>query len=536
MSDSFSIFAYEMTAPLSETYSADTAATLCGNKPDEHEFKWYVVRSRPHQERKLADLLNKHKDKAGNILEVYCPTHTTVGVSGRDKDMRLPLFAGFVFVLSTLQAVSDAIRTHYPEGTILYDRRNGQGQKACCLTIPEAQMRSFMNFNDNYADRVIILERPYTDYAFNPKTNEPNEIVKVIDGPLKGREGYLVRFRRDKRIVFNMKSLYSDRHFTVSIPNAWSLHVVRMHNAENANQANATLKGRAADLLIGIIENCGYGNRTLLMLYEITEYLSTATTLTGLCRHLHGRGHEKLSRRIARLGTKDAELILNIIRYEADNHGYVRANWRKHVIRPFLTSTSGFESEIGEERLQHDNFTEIIRKTDITEATYYPSKGKGTLTTSTYYAHVGMITRRLNDDGPNGVTIFANWDAFLNEYFLTAGPANEQLAKGTTTTAPAEESANKPKAKLIESFRNFAPTLYNILTDEDSEVKIIKNLPVGEHTLNVIAVTTTGTDADETDKAKDKLIDTCADICKEINSTPHLAVWRRYLMTVWLHE
>ena len=64
-------------------------------------------------------------------------------------------------------------------------------------TIPEEQMRFFKDFNENYAEHVIVLEKPYSDYAFNPKTNEPNEIVKVLDGPLKGREGYLTRFHRN---------------------------------------------------------------------------------------------------------------------------------------------------------------------------------------------------------------------------------------------------------------------------------------------------------------------------------------------------
>ena len=54
---------------------------------------------------------------------------------------------------------------------------------------------------------------------------------------------------------------------------------------------------------------------------------------------------------------------------------------------------------------------------------------------------------------------------------------------------------------------------------------------VGADKLNVLAVTTVS----ETGKAKDELIQTCISICKEINTTTHLAVWRRYLRSVWLH-
>ena len=141
------------------------------------DFKWYVVRSLPHQERKLADLFVSLKGEASNILEVYCPTHTTVSVSRGGKNLQAPLFAGYVFVLGTRQAVTDVIDRYYPEGTILYDQGKGHGRKPRCLTVPEEQMRMFKDFNENYAEQVIVLERPYTDYAFNPKTNEPNEIV-----------------------------------------------------------------------------------------------------------------------------------------------------------------------------------------------------------------------------------------------------------------------------------------------------------------------------------------------------------------------
>lgn len=36
--------------------------------------------------------------------------------------------------------------------------------------------------------------------------------------------------------------------------------------------------------------------------------------------------------------------------------------------------------------------------------------------------------------------------------------------------------------------------------------------------------------------ARDTLIQTCVDICREVNATSHLAIWRRYLRTVWLHQ
>ena len=108
---------------------------------------------------------------------------------------------------------------------------------------------------------------------------------------------------------------------------------------------------------------------------------------------------------------------------------------------------------------------------------------------------------------------------------MTAGKANEKLVKGIKTS--------DSKEKLIESFHNYAPSLYNVLTNEKSNVKAVKGFKVGEDTLNVMATTVTSVAG--IDGAKDELINTCTDICTEINTTTHLAVWRRYLRTVWLH-
>ena len=421
----------------------------------------------------------------------------------------------------THDALAGFIRDYYPNAVIRVNRKRPSESRATLSTIPEAQMRKFKDYNENYPETAIPLERPYTDYAFNPKTNEPNDIVKVIDGPLAGTEGYITKFRRDKRLVYHIKGL----DLAVSIPNIWNFHVVRVHNAEGDKQTIGTIKERAVDLLIGIIQGCGYGDKTLPMLYEFIEELTIK---------LYNKGHKELSQRFAKLDTKNAELILNLIRYEKDNPGYVKANWNKLVIRPFLTPTPGveFEDDQHETKIQHTNFTEIIRKVDITEQVYYPSKEEEGTITTTYYAHVGII----QDKDKESFTLFANWDYFLAEYFMTAGKANEKLVKGTkvqVTNNPENPEREASKEKLIESFHNYSPSLYSILTDEKSNVKAVKEFKVGEDSLNVMAITVKS--EENINEAKDELIKTCTDICKEINTTTHLAVWRRYLRTVWLH-
>ena len=480
----------------------------------------------------MVELLEKQKAETKNILEIYAPTHTTVHVHHDSNEKQKPLFAGIVFVLATQHALMHFIKEHSLDGGMQYERKKEQGEKTAMCIIPEEQMRAFRDYNENYADKVIVLERPYTDYAFNTKAGEPNEIVRVIDGPLAGREGYICRFRRDKRLVFQVQGFEPGSYLTVSYPNAWDLHVVRLHNTEGDRLSVGTEKGRAVDLLIGFLQACGYGARTLPMLYLIIDRLVDKPSLVSLCKALHAQGDTALSRRLAQMTGKEAELIINLVRYERDNPGYVKAHWSKLTLRPFLTPTAGMEMEDGktEVECQHKDFTEIVRKVDITEEAYCPSKQKDETLTCTYYAHIGIIPLACGEKPEESFILFANWDEFLREYFLTAGKANERLVSGTVQAVHGETAQQE---KLIESFRNYAPILYKVLTDAGSAVKAVPDFPVGNETLNVLAITTTAADVD---KAKDKLINTCAGICKELNTTTHLAIWRRYLRTVWLHN
>lgn len=500
----------------------------CAGKVD---FRWHIIRTQPNQEVKLRDLLVARQHEVRNILEVYCPTHTTVRVmrEGRQKDA--PLFAGYVFVLSTYQAVHDFVKKYYPAGIVLYDRRRERTDGPVVWTVPEAQMRFFRDFNENYADQVIVLERPYSDYAFNPKTNEPNEVIKVLDGPFKGRIGYLTRFRKDRRLVFNMKSLDGRSDMAVAIPEIWNFHVVRLHHADGDRLSLATEKARAADLLLGILQGCGYGSRTLGLFRSIVEKLVARPSLVQLCHHLF-RTEPELSRALARLTPAEAERIMYLVRYETDTPGYVAANWQQLTLRPFLTPTSGIAPLAGKDYavLNHPDFTEIVLPQTFAEQTYSSRNAAERTETVTYYAHVGLMP-----DGDGGCVLFANWDLFLEEYFYTGGNARKKLL---------HQEAAEADDRLLESFSRYAPSLYRVLTGL-SEVSAKQGLRVGEDRLNVLAVHVRGIAFSPDDPlsgspqlaaALATLVSVGIDICKEINSTTRLAVWRRYLRGVWLHE
>ncbi len=482
------------------------------------DFRWYIMRTQPRQERKLASLLDQYKEKANNILEVYAPTHTTVSVRHGMDEHQVPLFSGFVFTLATQGALRDFME-RYALGDILqYERKRSDGEKARLRVIPEEQMRAFRDYNENYADKVVVLERPFTDYAFNTKDNKPNEIVRVIDGPLAGCEGYICRFRRERRLVFQVRGVEKGSFLTVSYPNVWDLHVIRLHHEAGDTLPDGIQKERAVDLLVGMLQAAGYGESTPTKLLDLIDYLTSKPSFTQLSLSLLKKGEEALANRLASMTNEEAESLLNLVRYEKDNPGYVRHHWQSLSLRPFLTPTAGkvIPADDEETSLPHADFTEYIRRVDITERVYYPNKNESEPVTTTYYAHVGVKEHKVNGT----YIVFANWDAFLGEYFRTFGNANRKLVSGIHADD-----------KLAASFHNYAPTLYAILTDDDSEVKAIRAFPVGNTKLHVMAMVATDIEA-----AKRTLTDTCVKVCQELHTTTHLAMWRRFLRTVWLHR
>ena len=496
----------------------------------ETDFRWYVVRSKPHQEKSLAEIISRGMEKEKNIIEVFCPINTIVTKRRNGKDVKAPLYSGHVFVLATYNALREFLKLNYPDGGILFRRfryEDDNGRKSVPVTVPETEMRTFRELNDSYDERMVVLDRPYSDYAYNPKSGKMNEVVKIMDGMFAGRKGYFVRFGGERRLVFSILDDSGIPSLTLSIPNIWSFHVSRMVNGDIAKAGNPTERDRAIDMMIGTLHGCGLADRAMDKLLEMVDFLSGKTSWLELCKWLSRNGERSLSKAFAEYGKEEVSMVYSLIRYENDNKGYVEAAWARNFIRPFLTPTAGIiMGEAQEKQLAFPGYDVTIRRVEIEETVFYPHSQKEETATTTYYAHIGEMPTT------EGKTmLFANWDRLLGEYFLTAGKANACLVAGTKA-----KDARKPTdIKLIESFRNYAPTLYHILHDADSKVKAVENLMVGERSLNVLCIETDECEAESIALARQTLIDICLQLCKEIYTTTHLAVWRRYLEGVWLH-
>ena len=445
-------------------------------------------------------------------MDIYCPSNTVVRVQRGSHEEQLPLFAGRIFVLTTQEDAMTLLTEKYPEGYLEYDKTQKK-----VMTIPELQMLFFMDFNEHYPEKILVLERPYSDYAFNTKNNEPNEAIKVIDGPFKGKTGYLVRFRGNRRLVFKMEDM------TISIPDIWDYHLTRLHNSDGDRQSRHTLKARIVDFIIGILQGCGFVENTCQMFTWFINTLIKKSSFADLQKEIENHGdkeaYRSLNDKIKNLSSQEASLILSLANYVKINPDFMDDYKKELAIRSFLTPTSGIAEVVGKDYavIHHKKFMEVIRKVSFKEDTFYPREDTSLDTTVSYYAHIGIIQKRNNK-----CIVFVNFDKILKEYFLLGGQA---------------------KTKQLETFKNYCPLFLQVLKGESS-IKAEKGLSVGQAVLDVLCIhVDMNTKANETEilensyirTAIEKLTETSQKICLEINSSTHLAIWRKFLRNIWLH-
>lgn len=81
--------------------------------------------------------------------------------------------------------------------------------------------------------------------------------------------------------------------------------------------------------------------------YEIIDALAASLSLVELCKNLFKQGEQALSMRITQMTDHEAELIINLARYEHDTPDYVKEHWFQIALHPFLPLTSGMEMQNG---------------------------------------------------------------------------------------------------------------------------------------------------------------------------------------------
>jgi len=141
--------------------------------------RWYVAYTKARHEKKVADHLAMKRVEA--FLPLYKTTHFW---NGRRAVLHLPLFPGYVFVRTPLQ---DRLRVLEAPGLIQLVASRGMP-----IPVPDAEVEQL---------------RTCLSLGFDPEPVpylHAGDEVRIIDGPLEGWKGRVIRSDGETRFVLSV--------------------------------------------------------------------------------------------------------------------------------------------------------------------------------------------------------------------------------------------------------------------------------------------------------------------------------------------
>ena len=125
--------------------------------------------------------------------------HKTFRYSYKDKEREQGVkktleqsVSGLVFLQGTVKSLQGFLKTHFPQYHLVNDRSLGRP-----ASIKDSVMQPFMNVMKTHPEQVKFLRDDFEKFA------KDHVKLRVLTGPFKGYEGYIVRIDRDRQLVFN---------------------------------------------------------------------------------------------------------------------------------------------------------------------------------------------------------------------------------------------------------------------------------------------------------------------------------------------
>lgn len=125
--------------------------------------------------------------------------HKTFRYSYKDKEREQGVkktleqsVSGLVFLQGTVKSLQVFLKRHFPQYHLVNDRSLGRP-----ASIKDSVMQPFMNVMKTHPEQVKFLRDDFEKFA------KDHVKLRVLTGPFKGYEGYIVRIDRDRQLVFN---------------------------------------------------------------------------------------------------------------------------------------------------------------------------------------------------------------------------------------------------------------------------------------------------------------------------------------------
>ena len=112
--------------------------------------------------------------------------------TGGVKKKTVATISGLIFLQGTVEHLQDFLSRHFPHYHLVND----------CAThapasIPDRIMKPFMHVLQSNPSQITFLDDSFRSFARN------RVLLRVLTGPFKGYEGYIVRIDRDRQLVFD---------------------------------------------------------------------------------------------------------------------------------------------------------------------------------------------------------------------------------------------------------------------------------------------------------------------------------------------
>lgn len=160
----------------------------------EENRQWFVMRSSYSREMKAKELLEC------NDIECYVPTRQErIERNGKIIQRTVAVVHNLVFVHSTRQILDPWKRLHEEDAALRYTIDKSTGKP---MIVDDKSMQDFMRVISDADDALLYLDNPSIILTKGQK-------VEIILGPLKGVQGYILRIRRNRRVVVSINGLVS---------------------------------------------------------------------------------------------------------------------------------------------------------------------------------------------------------------------------------------------------------------------------------------------------------------------------------------
>ena len=167
--------------------------------PSKQPTSWSYLFLQHMAARTFRQWLEAYNAEGKNLRKQPFFIHQTFRYTYRNKEEQSgvkktlePSVSGLIFLQGTVRGLQRFLSQYFPQYHLVKDRCHGRP-----ASISDSVMQPFMNVMKTHPEQVTFLRDPFETFARNRVK------LRVLTGPFRGCEGYIVRIDRNRQLVFD---------------------------------------------------------------------------------------------------------------------------------------------------------------------------------------------------------------------------------------------------------------------------------------------------------------------------------------------